>query len=77
MVLVEYTGNGANTHKVVGKATGTGYRFGNSDEHRIKYVYKADVPFLESLRFYKPVGANGLESTPASPLIVREREHAH
>lgn len=49
MVLVEYIGASAGTRPYTGRATGTKYRFGNDPDHRVKKVYKEDLPSLVSL----------------------------
>jgi glycosyltransferase involved in cell wall biosynthesis len=74
MVLMEYLGAEMNTHRIVGKATGTAYRFGASKEHHQKYVFAQDVASLVSQRKYRVVAkSNMLTGAALSPLVVRDR----
>jgi len=82
MILAEYIGKQANTFRIEGKKTGTAYRFGNSDHHRQKYVFRADVKFNpdgtghilgqpnEYRIITRPLVANG---EGLSPLVIRDR----
>lgn len=45
MLLLEYVGPNS-TMTYVGKTSGTNYRFGSDEGHKIKYVYKVDAPQL-------------------------------
>lgn len=45
-VMLEYAGNQIGTFTIVGQQTGAQYRFGDTDQHRRKYVRAADVPAM-------------------------------
>lgn len=53
-ILIEFTKVGAGATSYRGKS-GTIYRFGSDSEHRIRYVFKDDVPGLLALRDFRVV----------------------
>lgn len=65
MVLIEYTKQNAGTVTYIGQVTGTVYRFGSDQGHRVKYVYKEDAEtFLtrSEFRIYQEVITNVLQA---------------
>lgn len=61
--LLEYVGDAAAPITYSGSVTGTRYKFGADEDHRIRWVYDKDVPrFLEFSEF-RPY--NGADASPA------------
>ena len=65
MVLVEYTKQSAGTATYIGQVTGTAYRFGSDQGHKVKFVYKEDAEVLlarAEFRTYEEVITNVLQA---------------
>ncbi len=66
LVMIEFTDSVAAPLSYTGRTTGTKYKFGSDEGHRVRYVYKADAEFFlarEEFRLY-----NNMEG--ASPLLA-------
>lgn len=78
MVLLEYVGSSPNTLRFVGRKTQTAYRFGDSPEHRLKYVFTEDATDLllqaegPGRQRFKQAAAQPVIA-PMQPLVVRDR----
>lgn len=73
-VRMRYLGRQEGNRTYLGKVTGTKYRFGNNEGHRIKYVFKTDMDGLMNLTehgapLFEVIAAPRPADSPQSPRI--------
>lgn len=80
MILIEYMGDSQNSIRYVGKPSETAYRFSDTPEHKLKYVYAIDVPYFLTLGVPGRPGVQlfrradeAQPASPSRPLVVRDR----